>query len=140
MTAPALGRGDAGHARPARARSGLRSRRDRRFGGAAIGPDGAITFADSNVRAIALAELNAAANGLTNFNAVASHALTDWPDASFDVVLANPPYYAQGSIIHLFIDRSKALLRPGGALYLVTKQVDLAWPMIQERFGEPEAY
>jgi 16S rRNA (guanine1207-N2)-methyltransferase len=105
-----------------------------------VGPEGAVTFADSNVRAIALAELNARANGLTNFTATASHTLTDWPDGSFDVVLANPPYYAQGSIIHLFIERSKALLRTGGVLYLVTKQVDLAWPMIQEHFPEPEMF
>jgi 16S rRNA (guanine1207-N2)-methyltransferase len=108
--------------------------------GQRVGPDGHVTFADSNMRAIALAELNAKANGLTNFAATASHTLTDWPDASFDVVLANPPYYAQGSIIHLFIERGKALLRAGGVLYLVTKQVDLTWPMIQEHFPEPEMF
>jgi 23S rRNA (guanine1835-N2)-methyltransferase len=108
--------------------------------GRQVGPEGTVTFADSNMRAIALAELNAKANGLTNFTALASHTLTDWPDGSFDVVLANPPYYAQGSVIHLFIERSKALLRSGGVLYLVTKQVDLTWPMIQEHFPEPEMF
>lgn len=105
-----------------------------------VGPTGFIAFADSNVRAIALADLNAKANGLTNYQTVATHTLTDWPDASFDVVLANPPYYAHGSILRLFIDRSKALLRPGGVLYLVTKQVDMAWPIIQENFPEPELF
>jgi 16S rRNA G1207 methylase RsmC len=105
-----------------------------------VGPAGFVSFADSNVRAIALTELNATALGLTNFQARASHTLTEWPDASFDVVLANPPYYAHGSILRLFIGRSKALLRSGGVLYLVTKQVDAAWPIVQEHFPEPELY
>lgn len=108
--------------------------------GRRIEPGGSVVFADSNVRAIALAESNAAANGLISFTATASHTLTEWPDASFDVVLANPPYYAQGSIIHLFIARGKALVKPGGVLYLVTKQADVAWPMIREHFGEPQAF
>jgi 16S rRNA G1207 methylase RsmC len=105
-----------------------------------VGPAGFVAFADSNVRAVALAELNATAIGLTSFQTRASHTLTEWPDASFDVVLANPPYYAHGSIIRLFIERSKALLRRGGVLYLVTKQVDATWPILQEHFAEPELY
>ena len=78
--------------------------------------------------------------GIANYQTVTTHTLTDWPDASFDAVLANPPYYAHGSIIRLFIERSKALLRSGGVLYLVTKHVDTAWPLIQEHFVEPEMY
>ena len=105
-----------------------------------VGPTGFIAFADSNVRAIALAELNAKANGLANFQALASHALTEWPNESFDVVLANPPYYAHGSVVRLFVERGKALLRAGGVLYLVTKQMDTAWPIIQEHFPEPELF
>ena len=77
---------------------------------------------------------------MTSYQTRASHTLTEWPDASFDVVLANPPYYAHGSIIHLFIERSKALLKPGGFLYLVTKQVDAAWAIVREHFPEPELY
>jgi 16S rRNA (guanine1207-N2)-methyltransferase len=105
-----------------------------------IGPAGFVAFADSNVRAIALAELNAKAIGLTNFETRASHTFTEWPDASFDVVLANPPYYGHGSIVRLFIEQSKALLRSGGVLYLVTKQVEATWPILQEHFPEPELH
>jgi 16S rRNA G1207 methylase RsmC len=105
-----------------------------------VGPTGSVAFADSNVRAIALAELNAKTIGLTSYEAFATHTLADWPNGSFDVVLANPPYYAHGSIIRLFIERSKALLRAGGVLYLVTKHVDATWPVVQEHFGEPEAF
>lgn len=105
-----------------------------------VGPTGFVAFADSNARAIALAELNAKSIGLTSFEARASHTLTEWPDASFDVVLANPPYYAHGSIMRLFIERGKALLKAGGLFYLVTKQVDAAWAVMQEHFLEPELF
>jgi 16S rRNA G1207 methylase RsmC len=105
-----------------------------------VGPTGFVAFADSNVRAIALTALNAKAIGLPSYQTLATHTLTEWPDASFDVVLANPPYYTHGSIIRLFIERGKALLRAGGVLYLVTKQVDATWPIIQEHFPEPELF
>jgi 16S rRNA G1207 methylase RsmC len=105
-----------------------------------VGPTGSAAFADSNVRAIALAELNTQAIGLTNNQTFATHTLADWPNGSFDVVLANPPYYAHGAIIRLFIERSKALLRTGGTLYLVTKHVDATWPIVRDHFGEPEAF
>ncbi|MBI1830612.1 MAG: methyltransferase [Planctomycetes bacterium] len=105
-----------------------------------IGPTGFVAFADSNVRAVTLAELNAKAIGVPNFQAVVTHTLTDWPDASFDVILANPPYYAQGTIVRLFVERAKALLRPGGVLYLVTKQLDAAYPIVAEHFPEPELF
>jgi 16S rRNA (guanine1207-N2)-methyltransferase len=105
-----------------------------------LGPTGFIAFADSNVRAVALAEQNARTIGVPAWEARATHTITEWPDASFDVVLANPPYYAQGAIIRLFIERARALLRPGGVLFLVTKQVDLTWPVVQEQFGEPELF
>ena len=102
-----------------------------------VGPDGFIAFADSNVRAIALAELNANTIGVTKFQAVATHTLTDWPDGSFDAILANPPYYAHGSINRFFIERAKSLLKLGGSFYLVTKQVDATWTVFQEHFPEP---
>lgn len=105
-----------------------------------VGSTGFVAFADSNVRAIALADLNARANGVISFEAKASHTLTEWPDASFDVVLANPPYYAQGSIMRHFVERGKAVLKPGGAFYLVTKQVDTVFAVMQEHFGEPEMF
>jgi 16S rRNA (guanine1207-N2)-methyltransferase len=105
-----------------------------------VAPDGRVTFVDSNVRASAVTQLNADALGIANHRLLASHTLTELADASFDVVLANPPYYAQGAIVRLFVERSRALLRPGGVLYLVSKQVDVAWPIMQEHFAEPEMF
>jgi 16S rRNA (guanine1207-N2)-methyltransferase len=105
-----------------------------------VGADGAETFADSNVRAIALVQHNTRVLAPTRCDIVASHRLDDWPDGSFDVVLANPPYYAQGEILAHFVARGSALLRPGGSLYLVTKQVELALGVVQEHLGEPEMF
>jgi 16S rRNA (guanine1207-N2)-methyltransferase len=98
-------------------------------------PVGWTAFVDSNVRAVALAEHNARACGLTEFEVFASSRAEGPQEGSFDVVLANPPYYGQSAIAALFIRRGRALLRPGGRLYLVTKQPDQVGPLVAEAFG-----
>lgn len=100
---------------------------------------GPVTFVDSHLRAVALAELNAKANGLTDFTCVAAANLEGLPTRSFDVVLANPPYYAQHAVARLFVDGAKRVLKPGGRLYLVTKQADIVGEIVFEAFGEPKA-
>ncbi|MBV9124369.1 MAG: methyltransferase [Planctomycetes bacterium] len=103
------------------------------------GPTGSVTFLDSNLRALALAEHNAAANGLKGFQTVATTRVEGAPEGSFDVALANPPYFAQLAVGRLFIERSWALLRPGGRLYLVSKQPNQLGPFAAEIFGRTEA-
>jgi 16S rRNA (guanine1207-N2)-methyltransferase len=83
---------------------------------------GQVVFVDSNVRALALAEINARANGVSDFRTVASSAAEGFP-GSFDVILANPPYYAGLGIAELFIERARELLKPRGRFYLVSKQL-----------------
>lgn len=102
------------------------------------GPTGGTVFVDSNTRAVALAEHNAQANGLTQFEVIASSSVEGVLPGSIDVALANPPYYAQASIAQLFLERARVLLRPGGRLYLVTKQADQVGPLIAEAFGQTE--
>jgi 16S rRNA (guanine1207-N2)-methyltransferase len=105
------------------------------FAGLRAGPTGRVTFVDSNVRAVALAEHNARANGLPTYDAVASSTMAGGAEANFNVALANPPYFAQLSIAELFIRRSRALLRRGGRFFLVTKQPDQVGPIVAEAFG-----
>jgi 23S rRNA (guanine1835-N2)-methyltransferase len=93
---------------------------------------------DSNTRATALAGLNANAAGLTNYTTISGTRLEGLPDSAFDVALANPPYYAQQSIARLFVEGARRLLRPGGRLYLVTRQADLIEPIVHEHFGRSE--
>jgi 16S rRNA (guanine1207-N2)-methyltransferase len=98
------------------------------------GSQGQVTFVDSNLRALALAEHNARAHGVAQFAIVAGSRVEGIED-EFDVVLANPPYYAQLSIAQLFIERGRDLLRPGGRFYLVTKQPNQVGPLVAEAFG-----
>src|SRR5581483_3708635 len=103
------------------------------------GSQGSVTFVDSNVRAIALTEINARANGVGKFDTIASCRLEEIPARHYDVALANPPYYAQSAIAQLFIERCLASLRPGGRFYLVTKQADQVGPLVADCFGQTEA-
>jgi 23S rRNA (guanine1835-N2)-methyltransferase len=107
------------------------------FAAQASGPEGSTTFLDSNLRAVALAEHNARANGLAQFQTVAALVGTATP-GTFDVVLANPPYFAQSAIAGLFIEHGRRLLRQGGRFYLVTKQAAQVGQMIADAFGEVE--
>jgi 16S rRNA (guanine1207-N2)-methyltransferase len=105
------------------------------WAGRQSGPTGRVTFIDSNLRALALVDLNARANGLTDFDTVASSTVAGVPAGQYDVALANPPYYAHASIAQLFVERCRVLLRPGGRFYLVTKQADQVGPLVADTFG-----
>lgn len=88
------------------------------------GPEGKITFVDSNLRALELTKINAEANGLTNFETVATSSVAgpDLIPQSFDIALANLPYFANHSLALLFIQRSLELLKRAGSFFMVTKQ------------------
>jgi 16S rRNA (guanine1207-N2)-methyltransferase len=107
--------------------------------GLRAGPEGKVVFVDSNLRALALTELNARANGLTNYRTVAGSKIDNIDEDHFDVALANPPYFAQNSIARLFIERCRKLLKPGGRFYLVTKNDAAIAEIITEFFAEAEA-
>ncbi len=109
------------------------------FAAQQAGGDGHITFVDSNVRAVALADLNARGNGLTAFATVASNRIEGPEEGSFDVVLANPPYYANSAIARLFIERAALLLKPDGRFYVVTKQAEEIADLMLETFAHVEA-
>jgi 16S rRNA G1207 methylase RsmC len=61
---------------------------------------------------------------LTNFETVATSSVSgpDLIPQSFDIALANPPYFANHSIALLFIQRSFELLKRTGSFFMVTKQ------------------
>ncbi len=103
-------------------------------------PDGHITFVDSNVRAIALAEHNARTNGVTAFEVIATSTVEGPEVGSYDVALANPPYFAGGAVARMFVERARVMLKPEGRLYLVTKQPAESAALIEETFGAVEAF
>jgi 16S rRNA (guanine1207-N2)-methyltransferase len=79
---------------------------------------------DSNARAVECtkrgAELNALTNLTTELNADGNYKHLK----SYDLALANPPYYSGFRIARHFLAASRSALRPGGTLLLVTKQPD----------------
>jgi 16S rRNA (guanine1207-N2)-methyltransferase len=106
------------------------------FAAQQAGAEGHIVFVDSNVRAVALADLNAQNNGVPSFATVASSRVDGLDEGNFDVVLANPPYYANSAIARLFIERSATLLKPEGRFYLVTRQPQEVAEIMMETFEQ----
>jgi 16S rRNA G1207 methylase RsmC len=102
-------------------------------------PGGHVTFIDSNLRATALTEMNAKANGLTDYTILTNPDMTGLPQGHYDVLLANPPYYANSEVARMFINQARDLLKPGGRFYLVTKMPIQTIPEVVETFGEVES-
>lgn len=98
-----------------------------------------VTFIDSNVRAVALSDLNARANGLTQFTTMPSNTADQLQANQVQVALANPPYYAQFAIARQFIALARRLLTAQGRLYVVTKQPRELAEELTTAFAEVEA-
>jgi 16S rRNA G1207 methylase RsmC len=109
------------------------------FAGLRAGPDTRITFVDSNVRAVAVASLNATCNELTNFTTLAAWRPSSLPAESADVILANPPYFGRGEIAERFVEYARVALKPRGRLYLVTKLTELFGELLTRSFEEVAA-
>jgi 23S rRNA (guanine1835-N2)-methyltransferase len=104
--------------------------------GQIVGPSGHVTFVDSHLRAVQLAEWNARANGLTAFDVKAAAQFEGLKPGSYDVILANPPYYNNAEIAALFLATARRLLKPTGRLFFVTRMPTATVPVVFEVFGD----
>ncbi len=77
---------------------------------------------DSNTRAVRCAARGAELNGLANVRTLINADGRLGMDNSFELVLANPPYFGDHKISQHFVDTGLACLRPGGALIVVAKR------------------
>jgi 16S rRNA (guanine1207-N2)-methyltransferase len=97
------------------------------FAAATRGEGVTVAAIDSNARAIECVQQGIALNNLagciTPFLS-SDGTVPDQVSGSFDVALANPPYYANFQIAELFLAAAKAALRPGGMVWVVGKQPD----------------
>jgi len=92
------------------------------IGLAARDPSVHVHALDSSARAVECTQRGAALNGLGNVSvALESGGLVPDP-GSYDLALANPPYYSDHRIARLFVDSAWKALAPGGTLLVVTKQ------------------
>ncbi|MDX1963539.1 MAG: methyltransferase [Pirellulales bacterium] len=80
-----------------------------------------ILAVDSAARAVQCVLAGAAKNSLTGISTELSAKLLLTDAGRFDLVLANPPYYANYEIARKFVLAARTALRPGGELLLVTK-------------------
>lgn len=79
---------------------------------------------DSSARAVQCTQIGARRNGLTHLTTELNAAGDYEGRGSYDLVLANPPYYAGFQIATLFLEAGRAALRPGGQILVVTKSPD----------------
>ncbi len=76
---------------------------------------------DSHARAVECTLAGAALNGLTAVTAELNHRGEYGLSNSFDLAVANPPYYADFQIAALFLTAARQALKPGGRVIFVTK-------------------
>ncbi len=82
---------------------------------------GTVVLTEVNRRAARLAVENLARNRLTNAEVRVGSLFEPVADASFDLILSNPPYRAGRELVLRFLEEVPAHLRPGGRLLLVGK-------------------
>jgi 16S rRNA (guanine1207-N2)-methyltransferase len=76
---------------------------------------------DSSIRAVECVRRGAELNGLTNLTAELNAHGGYEGAGTYDLVLANPPYYAGFRIARHFLEAGHAALRPDGRIVVVTK-------------------
>ncbi len=76
---------------------------------------------DSNARAVNCTQRGAMLNGLKNITTELNCSCNIQSGGPFDLVLANPPYYASFRIAQHFCEVGRAALRTGGRILIVTK-------------------
>ena len=88
---------------------------------AKLQPSAHVLAIDSSARAIDCVKHGIALNELTNVVAVVNHDGKIDEPGTYDLAVANPPYYANFRIAEHFIETAVKALRPGGRLMLVSK-------------------
>jgi len=92
------------------------------MGLAARDPSILVHAIDGSARAVECTRLGAGLNGLANVT-VALECEGRVPEpGSYDLAVANPPYYSDFRIAELFVEAARTALAPGGTLLIVTKQ------------------
>ena len=97
-----------------------------------------VTAVDSNVRAVQCTRVGSERNAVNDrIDTVHDHRVERFGEGdvggTFDVVVANPPYFSDFDIARRFVAGAAAALRPGGVMHVVTKRP--RW--YAENLGEP---
>ncbi len=102
-------------------------------------PTATVLAIDSHSRAIECTQASAERNELPQLTARLDPSHKSVPDASFDVVAMNPPYFSNFRIAELFLQTATRALKPGGRLYSVTKTPEWYLERLKEGWTNVEA-
>ncbi len=91
---------------------------------------------DANARAVQCAALGAEKNGIKGFTTQLEAAGQCAEPGTFDLALANPPYFSNFKIAEIFVQAAVIGLKPGGRLHFVTKQPEWFADRFVEVFDE----
>lgn len=81
-----------------------------------------VIMCDISEEAINLSKFNAIKNGFKDLKIVQSDGLDNIIDNDFSLILSNPPYHVDFSVIKKFIENSYKKMISGGRMYMVTKR------------------
>ena len=101
---------------------------------AARAPGVEVLALDSNPRAVEAVQWAARENELPGVRAVLDADGHSVDEGTFDLVLANPPYFSNFRISELFMATAAKALRAGGELLVVTKQPDWYRTRLEREF------
>jgi 16S rRNA (guanine1207-N2)-methyltransferase len=96
---------------------------------------------DSNPRAVECTRKGAKLNRLANVTVSLDAGSSQDEPGTYDLALANPPYYSSYQIAEVFLQRALSALKPGGRMLVVARQID--WyaermPQLFEEFSVEE--
>ena len=95
---------------------------------------------DANARAVQCAALGAEKNGIAGFTTQLEAAGLCAEPGTFDLALANPPYFSNFKIADIFVQAAINSLKPGGRLHFVTKQPEWFADRFVEVFDEVSVF
>lgn len=99
-------------------------------------------MSDPNERAVTLARINAARNGLTNVEIEKGEDFLPWGERQFDLIVTNPPLRTgKETVLTLFWKANERLIA-GGSLWAVIRTKQGAKSYLRELekiFGQAEA-
>jgi hypothetical protein len=98
--------------------------------------DVAVHAADSNARAVECTQRGAAMNGLKNLTTELNAGGNYAGSGTYDLALANPPYYSGFRIARHFLTAGREALRAGGKILVVTKRPDWYQENMTEWFDD----
>ncbi len=94
-----------------------------------------VTAIDANPRAVECTRRGAELNELSNITAILNADAESNEPGTYDLVLANPPYYSQLRIGEIFV-AGASRAQAGGLLQLVTKKPDPYLALLQDGFRD----